>query len=188
MEIIPVEIDTEFIELNHLLKLAGQALSGGEGKVIVASGAVFVDGEQELRMRCKIRPGMMVRYKEVGISVTIAATGIRAPKVVGVVKTKAKPNSAKKPAAAKPLAPVPQKRRPRSGIGGTGGTGGAGAGSTTTKGNAAPKTGVKFGTKLPAKLPPKPSGNLAPGPGNKGVSRGGAKVDAKRNSKFGIKN
>jgi ribosome-associated protein len=171
MEIIPVEIDTEFIELNHLLKLAGQALSGGEGKVIVASGAVFVDGEQELRMRCKIRPGMMVRYKEVGISVTLAATGIRAPKVVGVVKTKPKA----KPVAAKPIAPTTQKRRPR---------GGAGATGTSAKVKAAPKTGVKFGTKLPAK----PSGNLAPGPGNKGVSRGGAKVDAKRNAKFGIKN
>lgn len=167
MEIIPVEIDTEFIELNHLLKLAGQALSGGEGKVIVASGAVFVDGEQELRMRCKIRPGMMVRYKEVGISVTLAATGIRAPKIVGVVIKKPKPVVAKKPAA-KPLAPATQKRRPR-------------AGAATSKAAVPPKVGVKFGTKLPAKN----TGPLTPGAGNKGVSRGGAKVDAKRRAKFG---
>jgi ribosome-associated protein len=167
MEIIPVEIDTEFIELNHLLKLAGQALSGGEGKVIVASGAVFVDGEQELRMRCKIRPGMMVRYKEIGISVTLAATGIRAPKVVGVVTKKPKAVVAKK-VAAKPLAPATQKRRPR-------------AGAATTKAAVPPKTGVKFGTKLPAKN----TGPLTPGAGNKGVSRGGAKVDAKRRAKFG---
>ncbi len=172
MEIIPVEIDTEFIELNHLLKLAGQALSGGEGKVIVASGVVYVDGEQELRMRCKIRPGMMVRYKEVGISVTLAASGIRAPKVVGVVTKKPKPLVAKNPTAAKPLAPATQKRRPRPS---------AATAKATTKATAPPKVGVKFGTKLPAK----PSGNLMPGAGNKGVSRGGAKVDAKRRAKFG---
>ena len=176
MEIIAIEIDTEFIELNHLLKLAGQALSGGEGKVIVASGAVFVDGEQELRMRCKIRPGMLVRYKEVGISVSLAAAGLRAPKVVGA----AKPKTAKKPATnnakTKILAPTTQKRRPRAAT-------------------LAPKTGVKVGAKLgakvaaklPAKLSTKPSGYLTPGPGNKGVSRGGAKVDAKRKAKFGIK-
>ena len=51
----------DFIELNQLLKLCGLAGSGGEGKHLVASGAVSVDGAVELRKTCKIRAGQRVR-------------------------------------------------------------------------------------------------------------------------------
>ena len=43
------ELEGEFVELNQLLKLVGLCDSGGIGKQIVASGAVSVDGRQELR-------------------------------------------------------------------------------------------------------------------------------------------
>ncbi|NLX24734.1 MAG: RNA-binding S4 domain-containing protein, partial [Lentisphaerae bacterium] len=45
----------EYIELCSLLKAANLVMSGGEGKEVVAQGLVTVDGELELRKRCKIR-------------------------------------------------------------------------------------------------------------------------------------
>ena len=60
MQTFDFELDGEYVELNQLLKLAGLAASGGEGKQIVASGAVYVDGAQELRKTAKIRAGQTV--------------------------------------------------------------------------------------------------------------------------------
>ena len=57
---IPLEGGRDHVELNQLLKLAGLCDSGGAGKAIVASGAVFVDGAVELRKTCKIRAGQTV--------------------------------------------------------------------------------------------------------------------------------
>ena len=45
----------EYVELHNLLKITGLADSGGTAKLIVASGAVKVDGAVELRKTCKIR-------------------------------------------------------------------------------------------------------------------------------------
>ncbi|HTV84270.1 MAG TPA: RNA-binding S4 domain-containing protein [Dyella sp.] len=64
----------DYVELNQLLKLAGLCDSGGAGKMIVASGAVYVDGQQELRKTCKIRAGQIVRLEGVQIHV-VAGTG-----------------------------------------------------------------------------------------------------------------
>lgn len=50
----------EFVELNNLLKLTGMRSSGGAAKMAVAAGLVTVDGQTELRKRCKIRPGQIV--------------------------------------------------------------------------------------------------------------------------------
>ncbi|MBB5191896.1 ribosome-associated protein [Silvimonas terrae] len=60
MHMLEVEIDSEYIALNDLLKIAGVVDSGGAGKALVASGVVKVDGVQELRKTNKIRPGMTV--------------------------------------------------------------------------------------------------------------------------------
>jgi ribosome-associated protein len=70
MEQIQFELEGHaFVELNQLLKLTGLCDSGGAGKMIVASGAVYVDGEQELRKTCKIHAGQIVRLDEVEIHV-----------------------------------------------------------------------------------------------------------------------
>lgn len=53
-------LDKEYIALNDLLKVCGVVDSGGAGKALVASGAVSVDGAQELRKTCKIRAGQTV--------------------------------------------------------------------------------------------------------------------------------
>ncbi len=55
-------ISGEFIELCSLLKVANLVVSGGEGKAVVAEGLVRVDGQIELRKRCKIRPGQVVEF------------------------------------------------------------------------------------------------------------------------------
>jgi ribosome-associated protein len=59
----------EFIELHQLLKLSGLCDSGGAGKAMVASGAVSVDGRQELRKTAKIRAGQSVTVGQVRIRV-----------------------------------------------------------------------------------------------------------------------
>jgi ribosome-associated protein len=59
----------EFVELNQLLKLVGVCDSGGAGKALVASGAVRVDGQRELRKTCKIRAGQTVQIADLRIEV-----------------------------------------------------------------------------------------------------------------------
>lgn len=72
MPMIRFELDREYVELNHLLKLAGLCDSGGMGKAIVATGEVTVDGETELRKTAKIRIGQVVRLDDVEIRVVAA--------------------------------------------------------------------------------------------------------------------
>jgi ribosome-associated protein len=69
MQTLDFELDRDFVELNQLLKLAGIADSGGQGKAIVASGAVYVDGAQELRKTAKIRAGQVVELDGMRIRV-----------------------------------------------------------------------------------------------------------------------
>ena len=66
---IEFELDRDYVELNQLLKLTGLCDSGGQGKQIVASGVVYVDGQQELRKTCKIHAGQIVRIDDVEIRV-----------------------------------------------------------------------------------------------------------------------
>jgi len=72
MNQIEFELDRDYVELNQLLKLTGLCDSGGQGKQIVASGAVYVDGQQELRKTCKIHAGQIVRIEDVEILVVAA--------------------------------------------------------------------------------------------------------------------
>ena len=51
-----------FIELCNLLKVTGLCSSGGLAKALIGDGQVKVDGEIELRKRCKIRPGQIVEF------------------------------------------------------------------------------------------------------------------------------
>jgi ribosome-associated protein len=71
MQAIDFDLDDrhDHVELNQLLKLAGLCDSGGAGKAIVASGAVYVDGQQELRKTCKIHAGQVVDVDGVRIRV-----------------------------------------------------------------------------------------------------------------------
>lgn len=63
------QLQAEYVELNQLLKLVGLCDSGGVGKLLVASGDVYVDGAQELRKTAKIRAGQRVQLGDVVILV-----------------------------------------------------------------------------------------------------------------------
>ena len=51
-----------YVELCDLLKLTGCCSSGGSAKLVIAAGEVKVNGQVELRKRCKIHPGQIVDY------------------------------------------------------------------------------------------------------------------------------
>lgn len=61
----PIEfrLTGEYVPLCDLLKLAGIADSGGQGKVLVATGEVTVDGRPEARKTAKIRAGQRVQCR-----------------------------------------------------------------------------------------------------------------------------
>jgi ribosome-associated protein len=65
----------EYVELHNLLKLMGLADSGGAAKMLVAAGAVEVDGRVELRKTCKIRAGQVVMLGATRIAVHEEAQG-----------------------------------------------------------------------------------------------------------------
>jgi ribosome-associated protein len=67
---LSIPLTGEHIELCQLLKLAGIAASGGEGKHIIAAGEVRVDGKPESRKTAKIRPGQQVSCRGTTIHVT----------------------------------------------------------------------------------------------------------------------
>lgn len=55
-----VQITTEFIKLDSLLKFAGAVGTGGEAKEVIQSGDVVVNGEVCTMRGKKIRPGDIV--------------------------------------------------------------------------------------------------------------------------------
>ena len=57
-----IEITTEFIKLQDLLKLAGLVETGGEAKERVQAGEALVNGEVCLQRGKKIRPGDQVCF------------------------------------------------------------------------------------------------------------------------------
>ena len=70
MQTIDFQLTGDFVELCNLLKLAGLADSGGQGKALVASGVVRVDGLPESRKTAKIRAGQRVECGDVLIRVS----------------------------------------------------------------------------------------------------------------------
>ena len=65
-----VEISTEFIKLDALLKFAGLAGSGGEAKTAIEEGKASVNGEICTMRGKKIRPGDKVNFEGEEITVT----------------------------------------------------------------------------------------------------------------------
>ena len=65
-----IQIDTEFIRLDALLKLAGAVGTGGQAKLVIQDGQVLVNGET-CTMRCKkLRPGDTASFEGVTYEVT----------------------------------------------------------------------------------------------------------------------
>ena len=54
----------DYIELHNLLKVTGLCESGGVAKLLIGDGLVRVEGDVELRKRCKIRTGQIVEFND----------------------------------------------------------------------------------------------------------------------------
>lgn len=59
----------EFVALCDLMKITDLTSSGAEAKHLIAEGKVKVDGNQELRKRCKIRSGQIVEFNGQSVKV-----------------------------------------------------------------------------------------------------------------------
>lgn len=64
METIQVQIQTEYIKLDSLLKFSGLCDTGGFAKELVQQGAVRVNGEVCLMRGKKIRPGDQIEVDQ----------------------------------------------------------------------------------------------------------------------------
>ncbi len=71
VEPIQFQLTDEHIRVCDLLKLTGIAVSGAQGKQMVADGLVTVDGRSEGRKTAKIRPGQAVECR--GVKVVVLA-------------------------------------------------------------------------------------------------------------------
>lgn len=63
------KIQTEFIRLDALLKLAGVADTGGQAKWMIQDGTVLLNGEVCTQRGKKIRPGDTVTVDDITITV-----------------------------------------------------------------------------------------------------------------------
>ena len=71
-EIEIVEINTEFIKLDQLLKWANFTASGVESKMFILNGEVKVNGEVETRRGKKIYDGYIVEFNGEKIKVKVS--------------------------------------------------------------------------------------------------------------------
>jgi len=69
MKTIEFQLRGENVRLCDLLKLAGIAESGGQGKRLVAAGEITVDGQPENRKTARIRAGQIVECRGVRVVV-----------------------------------------------------------------------------------------------------------------------
>ncbi|MFH2131463.1 MAG: RNA-binding S4 domain-containing protein [bacterium] len=57
------KLKSDYIELIKLLKATGHCSTGGEAKQAVTEGLIKVDGQTEMRKKCKIRRGQVVTFQ-----------------------------------------------------------------------------------------------------------------------------
>lgn len=67
-----IEITTEYIKLQDLLKFAAAVQTGGEAKVVIQEGDVTVNGEVCTMRGRKLRPGDDVCFQGKNYTVTYA--------------------------------------------------------------------------------------------------------------------
>ncbi len=67
-----IEIDSAYIKLDSLLKLANLVMSGGEAKQVIQDGLVTVNGQVEERRGRKLYPGDTVALADSATVVVVA--------------------------------------------------------------------------------------------------------------------
>lgn len=69
MKEIKIVIDSEFIKLDNLLKLAGMCETGGQAKLLIQGGQVLVNGEVCTMRGKKMREGDSAVYEDMCVKV-----------------------------------------------------------------------------------------------------------------------
>ena len=101
VEAIGVEVSAQPIELYKVLKIANLVSGGGEAKYAISEGYVAVNGELELRKRCKIYDGDVIEFN--GEFYVVLCDQPVQEKMTGIeeVKSKASPKATPKKATDK---------------------------------------------------------------------------------------
>lgn len=60
----------DFIALNNLLKITNLVGTGGEANIRISNGEVQVNGAVETQKRKKLRPGDIVQFQKITITIT----------------------------------------------------------------------------------------------------------------------
>lgn len=63
-EFMKIEANGGYIKLDSLLKLAGIAMTGGQAKMMIQSGDVYVNGERCLMRGKKMRAGDKAQFED----------------------------------------------------------------------------------------------------------------------------
>lgn len=69
MQELEFKLDTEYIELNKLLKIFSLSESGGQANNIITEGFVRYNGEVDTRKRLKLRKGDKIEFAEMSIRI-----------------------------------------------------------------------------------------------------------------------
>ena len=69
MQELEFKLDTEYIELNKLLKILSLVESGGQANNLITEGLVRYNGEVDTRKRLKLRKGDKIEFAEMFIRI-----------------------------------------------------------------------------------------------------------------------
>ena len=102
-EITPIDVSYQPIELCKLLKIANMVGGGGEAKIVISEGYVYVNGEVEFQKRKKIYHQDVVEFNGEVIAVHCAAPvqdvkaqkAAKADKLVKAIENQPQSNKAK---------------------------------------------------------------------------------------------
>ena len=69
MQELEFKLDTEYIELNKLLKILSLVESGGQANNVITEGFVRYNGKVDTRKRLKLRKGDKIEFSEMFIRI-----------------------------------------------------------------------------------------------------------------------
>ena len=69
MQELEFKLDSEYIELNKLLKILSLVESGGQANNLITEGFVMFNGEVDTRKRLKLRKGDKIEFAEMLIKI-----------------------------------------------------------------------------------------------------------------------
>ena len=69
MQELEFKLDTEYIELNKLLKILSLVESGGQANNVITEGFVRYNGEVDTRKRLKLRKGDKIEFDKMFIRI-----------------------------------------------------------------------------------------------------------------------